>query len=352
MTLERLSLEELQKKSIEIFYDFMSSDKEKFFDEHQSVDCTKDYPTPMHMLYKEMEDTLAENAARIKLFEEAIEENKDDAAVVETLKENLQPILDEKEYFSNTNMAYQKELYAKTGLTDYSRNLVRIPLDKRINSFYDDLILEVAFYDDIAVPKGKYEEYKALSTTEQRREFIKNNTEITHLGIVVLNNQRNQDIATIQLMGKLNVDDDRVKQSNLILLDSRFADFNSLTLADTMEVSQNNDLRQLLQSKIDLDKENMDVLADLDIRGSNYKLLKSDVMKNKEEDSWSSRRAKDMFIRYVCPSTERVYYNPINTEYLRVSEFFKEGDYDSYLLAWWNVCHVGADPTKGMMARC
>ena len=59
-----------------------------------------------------------------------------------------------------------------------------------------------------------------------------------------------------------------------------------------------------------------------------------------------------MFIRYVCPSTGRVYYNPINTEFLAYSEYFKEGDYNSYLEAWWNVCHVGANPREGMMARC
>ena len=350
MALERLSLKELQDKSFEIFYDFMSSDKEKFFDEHQYVECTKEYPTPMHMLYKEMEDTIAENTARIKLFEEAIEENKEDSAVVETLKENLQPLLDEKEYFNNTCMKAQKELYAKTGLTDYSRNLVRIPLDKKINSYYDDLILEVAFYDDIAVPKGQYETYKTLETQEARRNFIKENTEITHLGLVVLNKSRNQDVATIQVLGDLNKDDDRVKQSQLILLDSKFADFNTLTLADTMEISQNNDLRQLLQSKIDLDKENMELLADLDIRGSNYKLFKNST--TNKEGSYFSSRQKDMFIRYVCPSTGRVYYNPINTEFLAYSEYFKEGDYNSYLEAWWNVCHVGANPREGMMARC
>ena len=349
MALQRLSLEELQKRSMEIFYDFASSENEKFLDEHEFVPCTSEYPTPMHMLYKEMEDTLAENAARIKMFEEAIEENKDDKDVVDTLKENLQPLLEEKEHFENSCMEYQKNLYEKTGLTDYSRNIMRISLDKKINSFYDDLILEVVFYDDIAVPKGKYSEYKALSTQEDRRNFIKAHTEITHLGLVVLNNQRNQDIATIQLLGDLNTEDERVKQSQIILLDSRFADFNSLTLADTMSITQNNDLRQILQAKIDLDKENMEVLADLDIRGSNYKLLKSSVTNT---DEYRSSRSKDLFIRYVCPSTERVYYNPINTQFLTYSEYFKEGDYDSYLYAWWNVCHVGANPMEGKMARC
>ena len=350
MTLERLSLEELRSKCIDIFYDFASSENEKFLDEHEFLDCSEEYPTPMHMLYKEIEDTLAENAARIKMFEEAIEENKDDQAVVDTLKENLQPLLDEKEYFENSCMKFQKELYARTGLTDYSRNIMRISLDKKINSYYDDLILEVVFYDDIAVPKGRYSEYKALSTQEDRRNFIKNNTEITHLGLVVLNSQRNQDIATIQLLGELNSEDDRVKQSQIILLDSKFADFNSLTLADTMSITQNNDLRQLLQAKIDLDKENMELLADVDIRGSNYKLFKSSI--DTRDDGYFSSREKNMFIRYVCPSTERVYYNPINTQFLTYSEYFKEDDYDSYLYAWWNVCHVGANPMEGKMARC
>ena len=349
MALERLSLKELQEKSLEIFYDFASSENEKFLDEFNLEDCTEEYPTPMHMLYKEMEETLAENKARIEMFEEAMKENSNDEAVVNTLRENLQPLLDEKFYFENSCMQFQKELYAQTGVTDYSRNIIRIPLDKKINSFYDDLILEVVFYDDIAVPKGKYAEYKALSTKEDRKAFIKANTEVTHLGLVILNNQRNQDIATIQLLGDLNRNDERVAQSGLILLDSQYADFNSLTLADTMAITQNNDLRQILQSKIDLDKEDMQVLADLEIRGSNYKLLKSSIQTN---EGYTSSREKNLFIRYVCPSTERVYYNPINTQFLQYSEYFKEGDYDSYLYSWWNVCHVGANPMEGKMARC
>ena len=343
MTLQRLTKKELDQRCEEIFYDFMSSASEKFFDETDSIDCTKEYPTPMHMLYKEIEDTLAENAARIKMFEEAIEENKDDEAVVQTLKEQLEPLLEEKEYFSNSCIEYQKELYKETGVIDYARNFVRIPLDKKINSFYDDLILEVGFYDDIAVPKGQYETYKTLETQESRKNFIKANTEITHLALVVFGRQKNH-VATIAIRGELAFDDDRAKQSNIIMLSDKYCDFDSLTLADTMKITQNNDLRQLLQSKIDLDKENMKVLADMNIRGSNYKLLENNI--NNEDEN------KEMFIRYVCPSTERVYYNPINTRFLAYSEYFNENDYDSFLEAWWNVCHVGANPREGKMARC
>lgn len=343
MAIKRLPLKELEEITTQIFYDFMSNDKEQFFDETSYVDFNEKYPTPMDMLHKELEDTIEENTARIKMFEEAIAEDAADPAIVETLKEQLQPLLEERTHFTESCMAYQKELYARTGLTDYSRNLVRIPLDKRINSYYDNLILEVVFYDDIGTAKGKYDTYKLLETQEARRNFIIENTEITDLSFVVLDNARQRQIACIMIKGDFS-EDERAKQSNIITLDKKYADFEHLTLKDTMAVNQNNDLRQLLQSKIDLDKEDMTLLADMDIRESNYKLFRAN-----ETDEDNEKEL--LFIRYVCPSTERVYYNPINTSFLAYSEFFKEGDYSSYLESWWNVCHVGANPREGRMAR-
>ena len=342
MNAERLSLDELREKCTEIFYDFMSSTEEKFYEETSYVDYNEEYPTPMHMLWKETQDTIAENEARIKMFNEAIEENKADQAVVDTLKEQLQPLLEEKEHFNKSNLQYMKKLYEETGVVDYSRNLVRIPLDKRINSFYDDLILEVLFYDDIGVNAGQYDTYKTLDTQEARRDFIKSNTEITHFGLVV-NGRNNNQVATIGLLGKMDFDNERVKQSGIILLDERYADFGNLTLGETMKV-QNNDLRQFLQTKIDLDKEDMKVLAETVIGSDDYKILESN-----EADG---RGNKMLFIRYVCPSTQRVYYNTINKQFIAFSEYYKEDDYKSYILAWWNVCHVGADPTKGLAGRC
>ena len=332
--LERLNLEDLRKICTEITYDFLSSNEEQFYRDNAYVDFSKEYPTPMDMLWKETQDSIEENKQRIKMFEEAIEENKNDKEVVDTLTEQLQPLLEEKEHFEKSCMSYMKKLYKKTGLTDYSRNLIRIPLDKRINSFYDDLILEVLFYDDIGVNAGKYDEYKKLKTQAERREFIKDNIEITHFGLVVLGRSNNQ-VATIGLMGKLDFDNERVKQAGIILLPEKFADFDNLTLAETMTITQNNDLRQLLQSKIDLDKEKMKKLAEWSMSSDNYKLYLNEDKKNK---------TKEYFIRYVCPSTQRVYYNPINTEYLAYSEYFKEDDYKSWLVSWWNVTHLGANP--------
>ena len=70
------------------------------------------------------------------MFEEAIEENKEDQAVVDVLKEQLQPLLEEKEHFTNSNMEYMKKLFMKkTGIVDYSRNLVRIPLIRELTLF-------------------------------------------------------------------------------------------------------------------------------------------------------------------------------------------------------------------------
>ena len=341
MALKRYSVKELDKICTDIFYNFMSSTEEKFFDETEYLEFDKNFPTPMDMLYKELCNTIEENEARIKLIKEGIEELKNDKEAVESLQEQLQPLLEEKEHFTNSCMSYMKELYQKTGRTDYSRNVVRIPLDKRINSYYDDLVLQVGFYDDIAVAKGKYEDYKKLKTQAERIDFIKSNTEITHLSLVVLSANSEYPIAIIQIRGDLLFDDPRVESSNVCLLPKKFAEFGKLTLADTVSGTQNNDLRQLLQSKIDLDKENMEVLADMDIRGSNYKLLKAKT----DQGSYT-------FIRYVCPSTERVYYNIINPQYIKVSDFYEEGNYESYLEAWWNVCHVGANPREGRMARC
>ena len=345
MALERYTNEELRNKCIEIFYNFMSSN-EDFYDRGKTTPCTPEYPTPMDMLYKELLDSIAENTARLKLFDEAIEEHSNDAEVVQVLKEQKQPLLEERTHFNESCMAYMKELYKKTGIVDYSRNIVRIPLDKKINSFYDDLVLEVLFYDDIATAKGHYDEYKQLTTQEERKEFIKNYTEVTHLGLVIMQRGTTEQIGIASLLGELNFDSERVANSNLILLDQRFTDFNTLTLADTMSI-QNNDVRQFFQTKIDLDKEEMKVLADLDVRGDNYKIMKP---KGSKKDDWGNEQ---LFIRYICPSTQRVYFNSINHRNLKYSDFYKEGNYKSYIESWWNICHLGADPrSTAEFTRC
>ena len=344
MTLERLTTKELQSRSIEAFYDFMASDTEKFMDYFILQDLNPDYPTPMDMLYKETKDTLDENAARIELFEQHIKENKGNEAVINRDVEEIALLKEERVHVENSSMSYMKELFKKTGKIDYARSIVLVPLDKKINSFYDDFVLEVVFYDDIGVIKGKYDEYRKLKTFDERRAFIKANTEITHMALLILNSSRSSLNALIPLYGKYSQERNDVSSGSITVLPEKFSDFNQITLAETIEVTENNDLRQFLQTKIDLDKENLELLADLDIRGSNYKLYKYESTDEEERDM--------MFIRYVCPSTGRVYFNLINKSFLEFSEFYEKDNYESYLEAWWNVCHVGADPREGRMARC
>ena len=57
MSLERYTKEELIPKCKKIFLDYMSSTGD-FYDEGDFKPCTKEYPTPMDMLYKELLDSI------------------------------------------------------------------------------------------------------------------------------------------------------------------------------------------------------------------------------------------------------------------------------------------------------
>jgi hypothetical protein len=203
-------------------------------------------------------------------------------------------------------------------------------LNKKLNSYYDDFILEVVFFDDVCTPQGKHEEYSKLKTKEERIDFIKANTQITNIGLVYATN--NSIKATVAVLGKLNFNDERIKELGIDLLPSKFSDFERLTLADTSEI-RNNDLKQLFQSKIDLDKEDMEELASINIRGDVYTIKRCINKKNNKEE---------YYIRYTCRGTGRVYYNKLNLNNLEISEEFKAGNYESYAKAWWNLNNLGS----------
>ena len=186
--------------------------------------------------------------------------------------------------------------------------------------------VEVVFYDDVCTPSGDIESYKKLESDEDRLEFIMRNTEITNIGLVYERNNRR--VAILEVIGELNYDDERVRQANVDLLSKGYTDFENMTLKDTLQV-ENNDLRQWLQTKIDLDKENMEQLAREFIRGDYYSIHKSD-------------NNKDLYIRYVCRSTGRVYYNLLIKDNLKISEYFEENDYSSYAKAWWSLTQLGS----------
>jgi hypothetical protein len=144
--------------------------------------------------------------------------------------------------------------------------------------------------------------------------------------------------AVISLRGNLNFNDPRVENDHFItLLPQEFSNFEELRLSDTSKI-RNNDLKQFIQSKIDLDKENMTLLSSLIIRGDKYDIYRSDD--------------EELFIRYVCRSTGRVYYNKLILENLALSSYFHRDDYDSYSKAWWNLNTLGGSPDGDPVIRC
>lgn len=329
MQLTRHSTKKLQEICTDIFYKYMSAVNNDSYD----------YPTPSHLLHKDYVDKLDLYNQRIKIYEEKLSQNLE-KDVRESLSKQLGYLKEGANHISQSSRSYQENLYKKTHSTDYARSVVRIPLDKQINSYYDDFTLEVVFYDDVCTLNSKFEEFKALKTEKERRAFLEENTEITHMGLLYLNN--NRLISIIALKGALNTSDSRVAESGVILLPQKFSAFNSLTLKDTSSI-ENNDLKQFIQSKIDLDKENMEELSSIVIRGDRYSIYRS------RQDNGRI----DLYIRYTCRGTGRVYYNMLNLRNLQLSSYFKEGDFDTYSKAWWDLNTLGGNPdNEKPVIRC
>lgn len=317
MQLIRYSTEELQEICTKIFYDYICAVN------NDSYDC----PTPAHAIHKEYEETLGLYNQRIGIYKEKLGQDIPND-VRDALLKQLAYLESGATHIANSNMNYQKNLYESTNSTDYARTTLRIPLDKKINSYYDDFTLEVVFYDDVCTLNGKFDEYKKLKSEKDRREFIVQNTEITHMGLLYIREKRL--ISIIALQGKLNVGDPRVTESNVVLLPHIFSDLSKLKLKDTSLID-NNDLKQFIQSKIDLDKENMTELSSIVIRGDRYSI-------HKPKDGY------DLYIRYTCRGTGRVYYNMLNLNNLKLSSYFKENDFESYSKAWWDLNTLGGNP--------
>ena len=330
MQLKRYSTEELQRLCTGIFYEYMSGVNNDSYD----------YPTPAHLLHKQYEDKLEQYKTRIMIYQEKLATDIE-PDVRNSLQKQLNYLIEGHKYIAESNMSFQKELYRTTHSTDYARTTIKIPLDKKINSYYDDFTLEVVFYDDVCTLNGKFDEYKELHTTKERQEFIENNTEITHMGLLYIRDER--VISITALMGSLNTSDPRVIESGVTLLPQKFSDFDKLTLKDTSSID-NNDLKQFIQSKIDLDKEDMKELSSQIIRGDRYSIHQAQPDQNGKID---------LYIRYTCRGTGRVYYNMLNLNNLSLSSYFDKDDYDTYSKAWWDLNTLGGNPeNEKPVIRC
>lgn len=326
MELKRYTNKELTEVATEMFYDYLSDE------ENGELNITK--------VSKTYTDKIRLYENRVAMYHEALKNEEIDGNFASSLLKQLAYLEEGLYHLRRASMSYQKELYAKTHSTNFCRSILRIPLDKKINSFYDDLILEFVFYDDVCTPNGKTKEYNQLTSKEAREEFIKQNTEITHIGLVYAPN--NQVKSVIAIKGNLNFTETRIEDCGITLLPSKFSDFKNLKLIDTFEI-KNNDLKQFIQSKIDLDKENMKELSSILIRGDLYGIYLSP-----EEEYTKSV----LYIRYICRSTGRVYYNRLNLSNLSLSPYFKKDDYDSYAKAWWNLNTLGGNPDGKPVIRC
>ena len=330
MQLKRYSTQELQDLCTDIFYEYLSGVNNDSYD----------YPTPAHVLHKQYEDKLKQYQDRINIYREKLATNIEND-VRTSLEKQLNYLIEGAKHIVKSNRYYQEVLYNTTHSTDYARTTIRIPLDKKINSYYDDFTLEVVFYDDVCTLSGKFDEYKNLHTNKERREFVENNTQITHMGLLYTRDER--VISIIALMGSLNTSDPRVIESGVILLPQIFSDFDKLTLKDTSTI-ENNDLKQFIQSKIDLDKENMKELSSQIIRGDRYSIHQSQPDQNGKVD---------LYIRYTCRGTGRVYYNMLNLRNLELSSYFNINDYDTYSKAWWDLNTLGGNPeNEKPVIRC
>ena len=284
-----------------------------------------------------------------------------------------------------TTIKYSKDLYKKEKNIYNSRFYLEFPLDKKINALYDDLTFFCLRYCDISAiwnnkqtliksykgnkralehfatlcwGKGDSEDktaFLALKTDKKRCEFlqekfgtdyidyfetlseeeklayVKEHVEFTHAAIGPVESSS----WGIVLYGS--VDPKFQSGSDSTALSKEFADFENLTLAKTMEI-KNNDLQQRLQTKIDIDRENLKVLDERVVRGDNYKILQA-------PDSFGNGRFR-YIIRYVCPSTGRVYFNAVDETSLSESKFYNRNNPVPTLInAWWHINNCGEDPT-------
>ena len=83
----------------------------------------------------------------------------------------------------------------------------------------------------------------------------------------------------------------------------------------------------------------MKELSSIIIRGDRYGIYQS--------------YANDLYIRYTCRGTGRVYYNALNLNNLKLSSYFEEGNYDTYSKAWWDLNTLGGNPeNEKPVIRC
>lgn len=286
----------------------------------------------------------------------------------------------------NSTMAEQEKYFTRDKNLFLSHSFMEFPLDKKINALYDDIAAVFLMYEDVTTlgnnraaviesygsdkelytmyaenhieDKAKREEFLKIRSvkgrvawakeywgenavdmfealdTDGRVEFVKPRINLTHRLLGQLDNPGLGIAVTgVYANAYLSFTDRQC------ILPNSFCDFDKTTMKDTTQI-RNNDLQQWIQSKLDLDKENFELLDEKTIRGDVYKLL-SPPKEMRDGDNFN---VQDYYVRYVCPSTSRKYYNVLSLETLRNSKYFEREDLGTYLPAWWHITHCGENP--------
>ena len=287
-----------------------------------------------------------------------------------------------------STLEYQKDIFSKEHNIYNSRSMVEFPLDKKpgLNALYDDFSAVFLFYDNITavgnnkaaliksfdndLQKVKYfcdlfladdkettdklmdiktpiaraklveekfgkdmvDQFEAIEDVNERIKFVTNNIEFTNC---LLGGANNPNWA-IGVYGDLDKTLSSFEEGKQQVLPCNYSDFEATTLADTLKI-KNRDLMQIMQSKINIDRENLEVIDEKNIGGDLYRMVKL------PENSATNTQ---YLIRFVCPSTQRAYHVDVVESSLNSSKFYKQGDVKTYIDAWWNITHGGMDPTK------
>ena len=259
---------------------------------------------------------------------QAEETNEED---IKTYQKGIDLLVDKLDYEENPTIERQKQEYEKKKDVFGSRTFTEFPLNKKINSLYDDFNCIVLFYDNLTTEEivSKLEN---APTLEEKKQIVKDNVEITHMIIRIASPSGPR----ISLLGKIDEEYSNPSNPSAQILPPKFADFDSLTLADCESIA-NNDLQQIVQERIDMSRENLEVVDEAVIKGEKYTINKSPNGK--------------LYISYTCPSTQRVYYNALNLNYLAQSPYFKEGDVSTYIKSWYNISNLFIELTDEEIKR-
>lgn len=351
---------------------------------------------------------LQERLQNVSIYRERIRDYSDKAHEDGISKENssiymravelLEKLATDEE---ESTLEYQKELYGREKNIYNSRSYIEFPLDKRypLNALYDDFSGVYLFYDDISTlgnnrgylleayaghiddvqrfisrhtdiideeladklvnetdgakrkkiwndkfGQDKVDVFESITDKKERISFVANNIEFTHC---MLGGATNPNWG-IGVYGELDKTFTEFTEGKQQALPCEYCDFDKITLADTLKI-KNQDLMQLMQSKIDIDRENLEVVDEKTVRGDTYRIVKTPKPIKRDRGSTEI----NYFIRFVCPSTGRVYHVDLAENMLDSSKYYKAGEPDSYIHAWWHITHGGADPLVGPdVIRC